>query len=94
MIVNEQQQITIETDGRINLSTRVLDLAGIHAGDKLAVFTIAPGIIQLRKIEPLPEQDVTEIRERLRRVLIEAGYTQPEQVVKMLREIRQEMAKE
>lgn len=92
MIVNEEQQITIETDGHINLSTRVLDLAGVHAGDQLAVYSVAPGIIQLRKVAPLIDLDVNAIKQRLRAALIASGYESREKIVRMLREIRQEMA--
>jgi hypothetical protein len=85
------EQVTIENSGNLNLSFRILESAGLHAGDHLVAQSVAPGIIQLRRIEPGSVQNTAEIKQRLRQALIAAGYTNRDQVVKMLREIRREM---
>ena len=89
-----KEQTTVQEGGRLDLSSRILELAGVHAGDSLVVLTVAPGIIQLRKVQPFPDLNVAEIKQRLRQALIEVGYNNRDKVVRMLREIRQEMVHE
>ena len=93
MKMKEPEQTIVESSGQINLSPRILELAEMHSGDKLAIVTVAPGIIQLRKIPAALELDAAEVKQRVRQALVNSGYTSREQIVRLLRDIRQEMTK-
>ncbi len=94
MVMQTAEKIKVESGGRISLSSYVLEMAGVHDGDSLVMETLAPGIIQLRKLPVASDQDAAAIRKQLRQALIDAGYKNREDVIRLVREIRQEIAQE
>lgn len=86
--------LDVPTDGRLVLSPEQLKEAGFKPGDRLVLTTTKPGYLFLQKAAALPQGE--DLRELLQQLIQESfrehGYADREEVITMIREVRQEMA--
>ncbi len=80
----------------LKLSIDQLQQAGLAPGDRLAIFAPAPGHLYLHKVDPLYATPLSHeaLSQLMREAFEESGYKTRDQIVHLVREVRQEMADE
>jgi hypothetical protein len=88
--------LEISSRGYLKLPAEQLQQAGLAPGDHLIISAPAPGHLYLHKIDPLYAAPLS--REALSQLMYEAfeqsGYKSREQIINLVREVRQDMANE
>lgn len=91
----EPTLLEVLPDGHLSLSIEQLQQADLAPGDHLLISTPAPGHLYLHKIdlraEPLPREALSQLR---RDAFAQNSYDTRDKVLKLIREVRQEMADE
>jgi hypothetical protein len=91
----EPTLLEILPDGHLNFSIEQLQQAGLAPGDHLLISAPAPGHLYLHKVDLSAEPLSREALSRLVRDAFEqSGYGTREEVISLVREVRQEMADE
>ncbi|MEM7028463.1 MAG: hypothetical protein AAF629_02635 [Chloroflexota bacterium] len=85
--------LIVQTDGQLCLTAEDLGRAGFVPGDRLMVSSTATGQLFLRKVdaENSPSISRMELNQLLKEAFGEIQYKQREQVINLIREVRQEM---
>jgi hypothetical protein len=88
--------IDLPADGQLVVPMEQLQQAGFAPGDRLVLSTAVPGQLYIHKAEVLLTQ--SELRESLKQLIQEAfrqsNYHSRDQIVALVREVRQEIANE
>jgi hypothetical protein len=94
--VENSTLLEVSSRGYLKLSAKQLQQAGLAPGDQLVVSAPAPGHLYLHKLDPIYTAPLS--REALSQLMQDAfeqsGYKTREQIVSLVREVRQEMADE
>lgn len=92
----EQTLFEVSAGGSLNLSPEQLQQAGLVPGDQVVISAPAPGHLYLHKIDPLYPASLSReaLSQLMREAFEQSGYQTREQIVQLVREIRQEMANE
>ena len=90
-----RDQVTVRSDGSISLPEHIR-AAGVLAGDTLAVWWLPPDEIILRKLKPGAEykQEFDNAMAEFRVALASAGYDTQEKINTLVRQIKEEQARE
>ncbi len=88
--------LEISSRGYLKLTTDQLQQAGLVPGDRLIVSAPAPGHLYLHKIDPLYAAPLSSkaLSQLMQEAFGQSGYKTREQIVNLVREVRQEMANE
>jgi tRNA G26 N,N-dimethylase Trm1 len=92
----EPTLLEISARGSLKLSAEQLQQAGLVPGDQLVISAPAPGHLYLHRIDPLYTGPLSHeaLSQLMHEAFEQSGYKTREQIVNLVREVRQEMAKE
>ncbi|MBE7473780.1 MAG: hypothetical protein DPW09_41050 [Anaerolineae bacterium] len=87
--------LEVSSRGYLKLTADQLQQAGLAPGDRLVVSAPAPGHLYLHKLDPLYAAPLSPkaLSQLMREAFEQSGYKTREQIVNLVREVRQEMAK-
>ncbi len=90
-----RDQVTVEADGSISLPEHIRESGALKAGDRLTVWWLPPDEIVLRKVTPEADRDeFASAMEEFRTDLASAGYDTKEKINRLVRQIKEEQARE
>lgn len=88
--------LEISSRGYLKLTADQLQQAGLVPGDRIVVSAPAPGHLYLHKLDPLYAAPLSPkaLSQLMQEAFGQSGYKTREQIVNLVREVRQEMANE
>jgi hypothetical protein len=86
--------IQVSDNGDLTISRAQVAALGLREGERLLLIPVQPDQFLLLKIDVPDEISVEQVGQMMRHAFHQTGYTSRDQIIHLVREVKQDMAQE
>ena len=86
--------VQVSENGDLTVSREQTAALGLREGEHLLLLPIQPNQFLLLKIDVPDEVSVEQVGQMMRQAFHQAGYTNRDQIIRLVREVKQELAQD